>query len=39
MIRFLKLNVPQAMSAIERALLQYDVFAAGVDRNGHRIAA
>ena len=39
MIRFLKLNVPQAMSAIERALSQYDVFAAGVDRNGHRIAA
>jgi hypothetical protein len=39
MIRFLKLNVPQAMSAIERALSHYDVFAAGVDRNGHRIAA
>lgn len=39
LIRFLKLNVPQAMPAIERALNRYDSFAPRHDRNGHRIAA
>ncbi len=38
MIRFLKLNVPQAMPAIERALARYTVFSP-VGGNGHRIAA
>jgi hypothetical protein len=39
MIRFLKLNVPKAMPAIERALARYPVFSPGVGGNGHRIAA
>ena len=39
MIRFLKLNVPQAMPAIERALTRYEVFSPGVGGKGHRIAA
>ena len=39
MMRFLKLNVQQAMPAIERALASYDMFPAGVDGKGHRIAA
>jgi len=39
MIRFLKLNVPPAMPAIERALNAHDFFATGTDGNGHRIAA
>ena len=39
MIRFLKLNIPQAMPAIERALSRYEVFSAGTDGKGHRIAA
>ena len=39
MMRFLKLNVPQAMPAIERALARYAVFSPGVGGNGHRIAA
>ncbi len=39
MIRFLKLNVPQAMPAIERALARYEVFSPGVGGKGHRIAA
>ncbi len=39
MMRFLKLNVPQAMPAIERALSRYDIFSAGTDGKGHRIAA
>lgn len=39
MIRFLKLNVPQAMTAIERAIARYEVFSTGTDGKGHRIAA
>lgn len=39
MIRFLKLNVPQAMPAIERVQALYEVFSAGSDGKGHRIAA
>ena len=39
MIRFLKLNVPQAMPAIVRALSRYEIFSAGIDGKGHRIAA
>jgi len=39
MIRFLKLNVPKAMLAIERALARYEIFSAGIDGRGHRIAA
>lgn len=39
MIRFLKLNLPKAMPAIERALARYEIFSAGIDGRGHRIAA
>lgn len=39
MIRFLKLNVPQAMPAIERALAHYEVFSPNVGGKGHKIAA
>lgn len=39
MIRFLKLNIPQAMSAIERVLSRYEVFSPNVSGKGHRIAA
>jgi hypothetical protein len=39
MMRFLKLNVPQAMAAIERALAGYEIFSAGIGGKGHRIAA
>jgi hypothetical protein len=37
--RFLKLNIPQAMPAIERTLSHYEGFFAGTDGKGHRIAA
>lgn len=39
MMRFLKLNVPQAMPAIERSLARYEVFSTIIAGNGHRIAA
>ena len=39
MLRFLKLNVPTAMPAIERSLSAYNVFATVTDGKGHRIAA
>lgn len=39
LIRFLKLNVNQAMSAVERSLTRYSIFAATIGGNGHRIAA
>jgi hypothetical protein len=39
MLRFLKLNIPQAMSAIERTLVRYEIFAAGIAGRGHQIAA
>ena len=39
MMRFLKLNIPQAMPAMERALAGYEIFAAGIGGRGHRIAA
>jgi hypothetical protein len=39
MMRFLKLNVPKAMPAIERALASNDIFSAGISGRGHRIAA
>ena len=39
MMRFLKLNVPQAMPAIERSLAGYGVFSNLIGENGHRIAA
>jgi hypothetical protein len=37
--RFLKLNIPQAMPAIERTLSRFAGFFAGSDGKGHRIAA
>jgi hypothetical protein len=39
MMRFLKLNVPQAMLAIERSLARYEVFSTVIAGKGHRIAA
>lgn len=39
MMRFLKLNVPKAMPAIERALTRYEAFSPNVGGKGHRIAA
>ena len=39
MLRFLKLNIPQAMSAIERTLVRYEIFATGIAGRGHQIAA
>lgn len=39
MMRFLKLNVPQAMPAIEGSLTQYDAFSTVVGEKGHKIAA
>jgi len=39
MVRFLKLNVPQAMPVIERALGRYESFSISTDGKGHRIAA
>lgn len=39
MMRFLKLNVPQAMPAIERSLTRYETFATVIGGKGHRIAA
>jgi hypothetical protein len=39
LMRFLKLNVPSALPAIERALSRYEIFSAGTDGKGHRIAA
>src|ERR1051325_3895757 len=39
LIRFLKLNVPQAMKAIERTLSHYDAFSPKHGPGDHRIAA
>jgi hypothetical protein len=39
LIRFLKINVPQAMPAIERALGRYEVFAEKINHSGDRLAA
>jgi hypothetical protein len=39
LIRFLKLNVPQAMTAVEKALGRYNSFVINDGRTGHKIAA
>ena len=39
MMRFLKLNVPQAMPAMERSLERYQVFSTVNGGKGHKIAA
>ena len=39
LIRFLKLNVPHAMSAVERALTRYESFSTEDGGKGHKIAA
>lgn len=39
LIRFLKINVPQAMPAIEKALARYEVFAEKFSHSGDRLAA
>ena len=39
LIRFLKLNVPPAMTAVERALSRYENFSTEDGGKGHKIAA
>ncbi|MBI3651398.1 MAG: hypothetical protein HY231_10300 [Acidobacteria bacterium] len=39
LIRFLKINVPPAMKAVERALSTYHVFAATIGDAGRKLAA
>ena len=39
LIRFLKINVPQAMPAIERALARYEIFGEKISHSGDRLAA
>lgn len=39
LIRFLKINVPQAMSAVERAMARYDIFSEKLGLAGDRLAA
>ena len=39
LMRFLKLNVPQSMPAIERSLARYEVFSTVIGGKGHKIAA
>ena len=39
LIRFLKINVQQAMPAIEKALARYGVFAEKISHSGDRLAA
>ena len=37
--RFLKINVPKAMAALERAMAHFPVFAEKMSRSGHPLAA
>jgi hypothetical protein len=39
LIRFLKLNIPQAMSAVEKAMGRHAAFGDGARRSGDRLAA
>jgi hypothetical protein len=39
LVRFLKINVPQAMPAVERAIGRYNVFAEKMGHFGDRLAA
>jgi hypothetical protein len=39
LVRFLKLNIPQAMRAVERAMSRHSAFANGARRAGDRLAA
>ena len=39
LVRFIKLNKPEAMPAIERAIQRYDAFSERPGRGDHRIAA
>src|ERR1041384_1056070 len=39
LIRFLKINVPQAMTAVEKALGRYNSFVINDGRTGHKIAS
>jgi hypothetical protein len=39
LIRFLKINVPQAMPAVERAMSRFAVFSEKIGSSGDRIAA
>ncbi|HET9531472.1 MAG TPA: hypothetical protein VFQ92_14035 [Blastocatellia bacterium] len=39
LIRFLKMNVPQAMTAVERAVSSFDIFHQMMEQSGHKLAA
>jgi hypothetical protein len=39
LIRFLKINVPQAMTAVERAMARFGIFAEKANQTGDRLAA
>jgi hypothetical protein len=39
LVRFLKFNVPQAMSAVQRTVSHFTAFAEKVEQSGHRLAA
>lgn len=39
LIRFLKMNVPQAMTAVERAVSNFDIFHQMMEQSGHKLAA
>jgi hypothetical protein len=39
LVRFLKINVPQAMTAVERAVSSFDIFHQLMEQSGHRLAA
>lgn len=39
LVRYLKINVPQAMRAIEKAMSHFSAFAEKMEQSGHRLAA
>lgn len=39
LVRFLKINVPQAMAAVQKAISSFDVFHQLMEQSGHRLAA
>lgn len=39
LVRFLKINVPQAMTAVQKAISSYDIFHQLMEQSGHKLAA
>lgn len=39
LVRYLKINVPQAMRAVEKSMSHYSAFAEKMEETGHRLAA